>query len=144
MYPRLQQGFLMPTALFIVIGLGALALTISRFSSASFSAAVQEGVNVQTLYAAETGAQWGMNQLIFNVDDRATADANCTSVNGSTLNLSVSGLNNCSVAVSCTHTADSGDTTSFYTLQSAAECGGGQLIGQRTIEVKAVMQWKLA
>lgn len=138
-FQQLQRGFLMPVALFIVVGLGALALAISTISSSSFSSAVQEGVSIQTIFAADSGAQYAINRLLFDVDDKSVGDANCTSINGSTLNFSVSGLNNCSVDISCSISTVSGNSPSFYNVQADAQCGAGDLVAQRSVAVKAVL-----
>ena len=135
-----QDGFLIPMAMFIVVGMVALAVAIARMGSASFSAAVLEGISAQALYAAESGAYYAMNQLVFDVNTRSVSDANCTSLNGSSLSFNVSGLNNCTTQISCSVATDSGNTSSYYSIQSAAQCGGGDLRSERTVEVNAVMQ----
>lgn len=135
-----QGGFLIPLAAIIVVGLAVLALAISRISSQTGTAAIQEGVSVQAFYAAESGAQIAMNQLFFNAADRAAVDGNCIAVSGSTINYAVVGLDTCSASISCTQNPDAGNTTSFYVITSAASCGSGNLVAERTIQVSAYMQ----
>lgn len=123
----------MPLALFILVGLGALALTISRLSSGQFSSAVQETLSVQAFYAAESASQLAMNRILFSATSKADADLNCVTVNGSSLNYSAPGLNNCSAQLACTAIANAGDTAGVYRIESVASCGGGMLIGERRL-----------
>lgn len=135
-----QGGFLIPLAAIIVVGLAVLALAISRISSQTGAAAVQEGVSVQAFYAAESGAQIAMNQLFFNAVDRVAVDGNCSAVSGSNIDFNVPGLDTCSTSISCEQNTDAGNTASFYLITSAASCGSGNLVAERTIQVSAYMQ----
>lgn len=123
----------MPLALFILVGLGALALTISRLSSGQFSSAVQETISVQAFYAAESASQLAMNRILFTATNKADADLNCASVNGSSLSYSEPGLNGCSVQLTCAAIGNAGDTAGIYRVESIATCGGGMLIGERRL-----------
>ncbi len=129
----------MPLALFIVVGLGALAYAISRFSAANFSSAVTETLSVQTLYAAESAAQVAAHQILFDVANKAAADAKCTSVNGTTLNFNAASLNSCVAELSC-QTVNNPGGSRIYRIQSSAQCGGGRLLTRRRIEVGAILQ----
>ena len=135
-----QRGFLIPLAAIILVGIAVLALAISRISGHSHITATQEGLSVQAFFAAESGAQFGMNQLFYNVSDRATADGNCAAVSGASINFSVAGLTTCRAALACVRSIDAGDTTSFYLVTSAARCGSGDVLAERTIQISAFMQ----
>lgn len=137
---RRQGGFLMPLAAVLVVGVAILALAISHMASHTYHSGVQEGLSLQAFYAAESGAQYSMNQLFFNVSDRASADSNCAVVSGSTLSFSATGLNTCQTNISCSVSTDAGNTTSFYSLTSSASCGAGDLVAQRIITVSAFIQ----
>ncbi len=132
-----QAGFLMPLALFIVLGLGALALAISRLGSGSYSAAVQETLAVQAFYAAESGAQYGLHRLLFDAANKSAVDTRCAAVNGSSVNLTAAGLSDCNVALSCAVVVNTGETPGIYRLQSTATCGGGTLLTQRSVVTAA-------
>ncbi len=137
---RRQQGFLIPLALFILVGLLALALTASRLTGQSSASATLELMSTHAFYAAESGGQYGMHQLFFNAADQADADTRCAGL-ATTLDFSgtaASGLQSCQTDVSCNATITAG--TSFYTVTSAASCGSGNLSAQRTIEISAFMQ----
>src|SRR5690554_1425990 len=128
-----QAGFLMPLALFILVGLGALALTISRLSSGQFSSAVQETISVQAFYAAESASQLAMNRILFTATNKADADLNCASVNGSSLNFTTAGLNGCSAQLSCAVVANAGDASGIYQVEVNATCGSGTLVAERRL-----------
>lgn len=59
-----SKGFLMPLAAVLVVGVAMMALAISHMASNSGNSSVQEGLSLQAFYAAESGAQYAMNQLI--------------------------------------------------------------------------------
>ncbi len=130
-----QHGFLMPLAVFIVVGLAFLALAISRISSQATESSFLEGVSIQAFYAAESGAQFGMNQLLFDVTTRAAATTNCTALSGGTtitFNL-VPGLEVCSTNVSCPLSSEPG----YFVIRSDANCGSGAVYAERSIEASA-------
>ncbi|MFL0808810.1 MAG: pilus assembly PilX N-terminal domain-containing protein [Agarilytica sp.] len=132
-----QRGFLIPVAMLLVVGIGVLALTISRITSQSSISAYNEGISLQAFYAAESGAYFGMNQLLFNVTLRTAADTNCINLDGSTLNGLANGLQACSVSITCSADTVGGDPQSFYTIVSTASCGAGEIYAERSVEVKS-------
>lgn len=127
-----QGGFLMPVALFIVVGLGALALAIARMAGNSQSSAVHQAITVQALYAAESGAQYGANQLLFNAVDKDEVDARCGLVEGATVNFNATGLSQCRAELSCVKTS-TGAAAQVYELASRGLCGSGMLVAERTV-----------
>lgn len=135
-----QRGFLMPLALFIVVGLGALALALSRAGTASASSVVLEGISTQAFYAAESGAQYAMHRLMFDASDRVEVDGRCAVVDGDSLALTVSGLSGCRVKLKCDRQVILGSEVHIYNLTSAATCGGGDLIAKRTLSVSALLE----
>lgn len=133
---RRQQGFLMPLALFILVGMAALALAMSRISSNTFVGVTQESISVQAFYAADSGAAYAMHRLLFNAASSVDVDGRCNALNGGTLNLNAPGLQNCSAALTCAK-AGSLNGDEVYTLRSAARCGSGTLTAERVVEVGA-------
>ncbi|GGY67944.1 hypothetical protein GCM10011613_10200 [Cellvibrio zantedeschiae] len=153
-----QQGFLMPLAIFIVVVMGLFALVISRNTIQSATSVTLEAVSTQAFYAAESGAQQGMQTLFFpDASSRQQADTRCAGLN-TTYNFSVAGLNNCSAAVVCscrfqdntncapvtaanyTSSAAQNKTMSFYTITSTGTCGAGTLRATRTIEAGSFLK----
>lgn len=138
-----QAGWLMPMAAFIVVVMGLLAAGLSRVSSTTSVGVAQEFITVQTFFAAESGAQLGMNRVFYSGGgslDRASATAACTALDGQTLNFSAAGLRGCSTTLSCQVQIDTADTTSFYDISSAAQCGASPVYARRTVEVSAFLQ----
>lgn len=152
-----QRGFLLPLALFILVVMGVLALTISRTSIQTQTSGIREFTNIQAFYAAESGAQRGMQILFFNNATRQTTDAACAVM---TINHNFSGIDglgictaqvscicryqdntscNAGVAVNYAATAAPGVVRSFYTLTSVGSCGQQQFRAERTIQVGAFL-----
>ena len=127
----------MPLALFIVVGMAALAVAISRMSGNTQSSAIYESLSVQALYAAESGMQYQMNQLLFNAVSEAEVDTRCASVNGTSISFTVSGLNNCTAQSSCSKKSNQ-PGRQVYELFSSSSCGAGQFIAQRSIRAAAL------
>ncbi|SMF34668.1 MSHA biogenesis protein MshP [Alteromonadaceae bacterium Bs31] len=137
--PRKEAGFLIPLALVLLVGISFLVIAINRLSGQTGTSTTVEGLSAQAFYAAESGAQYGMSRLFFDMNTRAQTDANCGAM-GTTINFTAPGLALCSAQVSCTRSVDASNTTSFYIINSLGRCGAAQLIGEREIEVSASMQ----
>jgi MSHA biogenesis protein MshP len=138
--PRKQQGFLIPLALFILVVMGVLALTISRTSIQTHTSAIQEFTNIQAFYAAESGAQRGMQQLFFNANSkRLDVDGRCSGWN-QTFNFTSDGLRACRAQVNCAFVPDAANIRSFYTITSVGSCGADQYRAERTIQVGSFME----
>lgn len=147
-----QRGFLLPLALFILVVMAALAVTISRTSTQTQMSGIQEFSNVQTFYAAESGAQRGMQALFLNTANRQATDLACANM-AINHNFSGDGLKMCTAQVTCAcryrdntncnaataanyaTTAAVGVTVSFYTLTSVGACGAQQFRATRTVQV---------
>lgn len=151
-----QRGFLLPLALFILVVMGALALTISRTSIQTQTSSIQEFTNVQAFYAAESGAQRGMQALFLDNTKRQDTDEDCAGMAINNNFAGVSGLQMCTTTVicacryqdgsACAHgtatnyesSSPVGVTKSFYTIRSVGTCGpADQYRAVRTIEVGA-------
>lgn len=134
-----QKGFLIPLALIIIVGLSALALALGKIASLAGTSATQEGISAQAFYAAESGAQFGMNRLFFPDDTRTTVDTNCLTF-PLTRSFSIIGLKGCDVVVTCTLGTDTNNLTSFFVLNSRGTCGGGEITAQRSIQVTSFVK----
>lgn len=150
-----QQGFLLPLALFILVVMGVLALTISRTATQTQNSSIQEFTNIQAFYAAESGAQRGMQALFLANSTRQSTDASCAAMAINHNFSGVNGLKICTVVAGCTclyqdgsvcapataanylPTAAIGVTKSFYTITSDGTCGQDQFRADRQIQVGA-------
>ncbi len=147
-FARKQAGFLMPVAIFIVVIMGLFALMIWRTSVQTNRAAVQELLTTQAFYAAESGAQVGMNDLFYpNASSKAIVDNQCANMGSLNLNFSgIDGLNLCSATVTCECSDENGAACapsadySFYTLSSVGECGSGDFRAQRSLRISSYMK----
>lgn len=133
---RRQGGFLLPLAMFIVVGLAVLALAMSRTGSNTMTAIVQDSITVQAFFAADSGAQYALHQTLFDAADSAEAENRCNAVNGSSVIFDADGLRNCSASFTCAR-LDAINGNHIFSVQSAARCGSGTLWAERTIEVGA-------
>jgi MSHA biogenesis protein MshP len=153
---RDQRGFLLPLALFILVVMGVLALTISRTATQTNTSTIQEFINIQSFYAAESGAQRGMQALFLTTANRQATDQACANMAINQNFANIDGLQACTATVICTciyqnnnacapavgtnylQTSAVGVTRSFYTIRSVGTCGpGDHYRAIRTIEVGA-------
>lgn len=133
-----QQGFMLPLTLFILLAIAGMAIAIQRLMFQNNHATFFDGVSAQALYAAETGAQFAMHHVLFNVSDASVANTRCMNVSSTPPSLtSAQGLQTCSATLSCT-SATLGTQTLFY-IQSVGRCGEGEYTAERTIAVTAAL-----
>lgn len=135
-----QRGFLMPLAIFIVVVMSLFAAALWRTTVQTSLSGAQEMVTVQAFYAAESGAQNGMQALFFpDASSRLAINARCDALNLTPAFAGIAGLNNCSAQVSCTCVECNSGTTSFYTITSVGSCGSGLMSAVRTVKVGSFM-----
>lgn len=141
---RRQRGFLMPVAIFILIILAGVAITVTRFSAQTGTANTQESISVATFYAAESGGQYALNRLYYSTvaaPTQATVDANCGTINGASLNFTSAGLAGCQTTITCSISSNPPlNTVSVYNLTSRGQCGSGFITADRTIEFSSLLQ----
>ena len=136
-----QSGYLMPLAAFILVVMGLMAVALSRNTTQTGIATTQEAITLQAFYAAESGAQLGMNRLFYNTGatlTQAIVDSACDSLNISQNLSAAANFGNCSHSVTCSRSATG--ITHFYTVTSVGQCGSGEITSTRTVEVSAFME----
>lgn len=141
--PKTQSGFLLPLALFVIVGIAALGLSISRLTAQSGTDATQASISTAAFYAAESGAQVAMSRLFYSttsLPSRTIQDANCLGINGSTINFPNTGLNGCTALLSCSVSTDSGNTLSFYSMTSVGSCGSSPMNATRTLQFQSFLE----
>ena len=151
-----QAGFLIPVALFILVVMGGLAIVIARTSSQANQSITQELLSVEAFYAAESGAQRGLQSLFYpDASSRLSVDSRC-GVLSLNINFSgVQGLQLCSAHISCSCLYEDGSSCnlgnnanyssdvslgkakSFYKITSVGRCGQSRFSAARTIEAGA-------
>lgn len=133
------RGFLIPLAIFILVGLAALASVLMNISTQAGNSSIREGISIQAFYAADSGAQYAMHRLYYPNPQRAAALAACTAINGDVLNYSAQGLTGCSASLACSSSNNTANTRSFFTVTSRGRCGSADLLAERVIEAAAAM-----
>lgn len=137
---KTQAGFLLPVALFLILGAAALAVSISRSSGSLPLIAVQEIFSQQALQAADSGANFGLSYLLMHPSpSRSHSDGLCRSLSGSRLEFDSPGLKNCVANVSCGLQSSSKNDASYYTVTSQGQCGDAPNDGSRTVAVSAYL-----
>lgn len=136
---RSQRGFLVPLSMFIVVGAATLAIAMSQMAAGSRSSAVLSTLNAQAFYAADSGIQRALHQLYYGNNTQSAVDTACNAVNGSSFNLAVTGLNGCSVSLSCEVTQSADASISVYSVLSQSACGQGDYSTGRRIRTQAYM-----
>lgn len=120
--PRTESGFVLPTAIFLLVILAALAaymVSLSRTSHISSALDIQGGRAYQ---AARAGIEWGAWQAV-DPQNLQTSPAPCPA---SPTALTLTGtLATFTVNVSCTQTlaSDGADTIAIYQVTSTATAG---------------------
>lgn len=139
---RYQRGFLMPLAIFIIVIMAGFAMVMARTTAQSNTSVVQTAVSVQAFYAADSGAQWGLNRLFYQAAplSRANVDAACTGLNGVTVTFAAPGLSGCDSQLQCASTNDPANTTSYYQITSSATCGTEPVMAERAVQVSSFMR----
>ena len=111
-----QGGFGMPMVIFILVVMTLLGTAMMRLSTTGALSIASEIQSNRAFYAAESGAQWAMNQLFPPAGGGGACFADTT------LNFGAGGLNNCSAIVQCQSPgAFNGDT--HFLVTSSGNCG---------------------
>ena len=128
---RHQQGIGLPIALFVITVLALLVTGMAQLQQATGQSVSLQVQSQRAFHAAETGAQLAVAEVLDGGD--------CAAVQAS-VNFSAGALKECSVQIQCSVTAPlpipgSGGKR-IYTLGSTGECGSGNELARRTVEVR--------
>jgi hypothetical protein len=133
-----QKGFLLPIVLFLIVTASGVALVVSKQLERSVLLSVDLILYDKSLYAAEMGAQLGLNKLLFmrgsndiasehsNVDranntGKASYNVQCKALSINQV-FSLTELKNCNFSVSC-RSQSAGVDSNHFTIESIAACG---------------------
>lgn len=140
--PR-QQGSMLVIAIFVIVVISLLGLTILRLTTTAAQSLVTEVYGLRALTAAQTG----INRLLLQELPHAGAADTRQCINGNsmaatTINLRVAGLENCSYTIECKHSVQdvtiAGLARDFVMLRSLGRCSADGFIVSRRIEVEAL------
>lgn len=123
-----QAGIGLPATVFLIVIIALIVLALGELNQKSNLGFGQDLYSIKAFYAAESGAQVALNQVLVG----SQACANPTT----TINFNNNaGLETCNVEVNCQATLVAAIT--YYTFSSTASCGSGFEQAQRRIEVRA-------
>lgn len=129
-----QNGLGLATAIFVITVMALLAVLINQLVQNNAETTAEELQLIRSFYAAESGVQFGMND-VFPPDGVASdfSASRCDGA-GSPINypaFAVDGMNACTASVTCAPLSVSAVT--YYTITSTGSCGDVS----RTIQVRA-------
>ena len=127
-----QRGSALVIAVFVIVVMLALTLSLSRLLLSGSETVVYEVQGTRTLFAAQSGLELALTELF----PLSAPTANCTAVStGRTF--SGPALQGCSVTISCAgYTAPVADAVPIYKLVSTADCSAGGFQTRRTVQLE--------
>lgn len=127
---RRQKGSMLVIAVFIMVVMGFLVLSLSRLLSGSAQAVVIEVLGTRAFLTAQSGMELGVQQLF---------PVGATGVCAATVSYDfeqISGLSGCEAVVQCTQSLNPGYPVTHYKLQSTGRCGAEETKSSRTLEME--------
>jgi MSHA biogenesis protein MshP len=126
-----QKGAGLPLAIFIITVLALLVAGMSQLQESSGKSVSLQIQSQRAFYAAESGAQGGVAEVLEAGDCGALTSPKV---------FSGSGLNSCEAELTCESVdadIDRGpDPERVFSIASTGSCGGGADFAERTIEVR--------
>lgn len=123
-----QGGFSLPLAIFIIVVMALIGTAMVSLSQTGQRSVASEVQSIRTFYAAETGAQTAVAQLL-PLDGTKPGCGAITSP----LALTPAELSGCTASLNCEALSLSGD--SYYRITSDAQCSFANNDTRRQIEV---------
>ncbi|MFC4653408.1 type II secretory pathway component [Rheinheimera marina] len=136
-----QQGSAIVVALFVIVVMGLLVASMSRFLQTSSETISYEVLGTRAFFAAQTGLEQGLVQL-FPVGATGNyckvADTGYTGSAADTNSLASADLAGCSFSLSCSSGRQTLDATAvvYYRLTSVGSCTAGSISSQRTVSIE--------
>lgn len=124
-----QQGSMLVIALFVIIVLGLLGITMTRLLSSSSETVIYEVLGQRALNAARAGVDCAV---------AAQFGTGCNQPINKTFT-NVPGLENCAYTVTSNSKAivDGAKTLTYWTFSSTGQCSAGNTIVTRTVYIDA-------
>ncbi|MGS2721188.1 pilus assembly PilX family protein [Paraglaciecola aestuariivivens] len=124
-----QQGSMLVIALFVIIVLGLLGITLTRLLAASSDSIIHEVLGQRAFNAAKSGIDCAV---------AAQFGAGCSQPTSFTFN-GVPGLENCSYSVISNNTAvqDGAKNFTHWSFTSTGQCTAGKIMVSRTVYIDA-------
>ncbi|WP_283788576.1 hypothetical protein QNI23_000895 [Bermanella sp. WJH001] len=129
MYRNKQLGLGLPSAIFLILVMTLILAAINQINESSAISQGREWLNIRAFYAAESGAQLA---AVYQLTPQASPSCDTSFI--SNLDLTSTGLNNCSISVSCEEKIV--NLQSYITLTSTGVCGVGSDSATRVIQIR--------
>jgi MSHA biogenesis protein MshP len=130
-----QQGSMLVIALFVIVVLAFLGLTLTKILSSSNDNVIYEVLGQRALNAARSGIQCSLADTVNN-----SSSANCD--NGVTYVFNdVAGLDNCQFTAEkiSKEINDGSIKKDYYQFTSTGRCEVGSIVVSRTVYIDAIM-----
>ncbi|MDY6816114.1 MAG: hypothetical protein SV598_09610 [Pseudomonadota bacterium] len=128
---RYQQGIGLPIALFVITVLALLVVGMAQLQESSGKSVSLQIQSQRAFFAAESGAQLAVSETL-NTGSCAGVPAE--------LDFTMGALKECKVLLSCSVTdpvpIPGSGGNQVFTLISSGECGAGNELASRTVEVR--------
>ena len=125
-----QSGSALIMAIFVIVIMTILGSALMRMISAGSESVAYEVVGTRAFNSAQSGAQWGLQQL-FPLNANAEVCFAATTKDYS----NIEGLNNCTADLLCSSFVDGSVT--YYQVTSTGQCDINGEVTSRTVEVQA-------
>ncbi|SON50675.1 MSHA biogenesis protein MshP [Vibrio tapetis] len=138
---RNQSGSVLIIAVFVIVVMGMLGLTLTRLEWSNQDTLTREVIGTQAWFVANSGSEWGLTHLFPLNEVSSAISASCTNLesksSGATSTILANTENRCtSLVIRCTQVGSGADLT-FYKVVSKAVCGTNDFEVQREQEVWA-------
>lgn len=133
-----QRGSMLVIALFVIVIMSLLGLTMVRLLSASADVVIHEVYGTRALQAAQSSLEQQI-QIAFPLtqDGAGSCDGTLRQTDYS----NVSGLENCLAFSSCAQTSGfDGETITHYSFESEGTCSAGKVTASRKLAVDAIVE----
>ena len=132
--PAKQRGAGLPLAIFLITVMALIAVTLAQLQQTTGEMESQDIQSGRAFYAAESGAQLALTQIVPK-DPAMPIDTSACTTGLYQQTFSAGSLSGCEVSVDCNSVSSSDGPVA--TLQSEGTCGSGLDSAQREIEVRA-------
>lgn len=126
-----QNGAGLPVAIFVITVLALLVIGMAQLQESSGKSVSLQIQSQRAFFAAESGAQVALAELV--------PGATCSAVS-TVKTFNVNGLNGCQARLQCNalqaDVLGNGNLTTVYNLTSTGQCGDGAESAERVIEVR--------
>lgn len=134
-----QRGSMLVIALFVIVVLAGLGITMTRMLSATSQTTVVNVAGVRALSAAQAGAEVLLQQT-FPLN--AAANSCSATINSPASFSAINGLAGCQYIATCsTEQVDlAGVTNNYYRFSSIGQCNAGGIIVSRQVSLDAMQE----